>query len=466
MKKWLFFFYSITLIPLSLLAQKEIISTATDLIVAEKFDAADHYLDSLLKRNQMNVDAMMMKGNVLLNRELAKISAIALKANPDESVFTSTMGEVSESIKIVPVSTAREIEKWWRKCLKVDNKRMDIHQGLCTLYAMALMKEELKNQIIELLKVEKDETGEQAFNLAEYARKFKERDRFDDAIEVYEFIAQQFPNLAGIRCDIGSEFFYEGRIKDALRYLDSALSKKDVDESSYLNAAFIYSELGYFENAYKCFADYSETYQAKMDVFYKGLMLFSDADKKYADTLNQFIHAIDSNAYYTEYLLAKELLSFETFTMENYEQIISGKHPEWYLTLIYQRAMRQYPESCNPFIDYGIFQSRIQNYPAASQFLEEGENCHAEPEQKEYWRLHYAYALYQSGVKDKALPNFNSLAFSANNFRRQAAKYFIARLLEEDKQPEKAKVLLKAIVDEKETTKYKSLSSWMLQRMN
>lgn len=466
MKKYFFFFCTLLSIPHYLLAQKEIISTATELIVAGKFEAADRYLDSLLKKNRKQVDALMMKGNVILNRELRSIPPISLSANADESVFTSGMGEISETIRIVPVGTARSIEKWWKKCLKEDKKRLDVHKGLCTLYAMALMKEELKWQISELLKVEQDESGEQAYSLAEYARKLKERDRFDDAIEVYEFIARRFPNLAGIRCDIGSEFFYDGRMNDALRYLDSALSKKNVDESTFLNAAFIYSELGYYENAYRCFAGYSKRYNSQMDVFYKGLMLFADTNKQYADTLISFLNSIDTNAYYPEYLLAEELVRHpSSFSMADYERIITGEHPEWYLPLVYQRAMRQFGDSCKPFVDYGIFQSRIKNYPAAVQFLEEGENCRLPTEWSEYWIMYYAYALYQSGMKEKALRYFYPLTYSAHHFRRQAARYFAAKVMLENKQTESAVKLLKENSEAEETTKYKALSIGLLQTL-
>ncbi|MBL0309629.1 MAG: hypothetical protein IPP77_08130 [Bacteroidetes bacterium] len=462
MKKYLLLFYSLFFTLGSLVAQKGLVATATDFIVREDYLAANLYLDSLLRADSTNVDALMMKGNVCLNQALGKLPNIKTIAKPDESIFTSGIGTIAEEVKIIPTKSVIEIERWWKKCLQLDKQRVDIHQGLCTVYAMALMKVELENQIAELLKIKKDETGEQAYQLAEYARKFKERGRFDEAIEIYEFIARQFPDLAGIRCDIGSEFFYDGRMNDALRYLDSAMSKKSVDESSYLNAAFIYSELGYFDQALKCFSDYSKYYNAQMDLFYKGLMMFSNQNIKYSDTLNRFISSIDSNAYYPEYLLATRLLSYKEFTMANYQQIIKAETPEWYLPLIYQRTMRQYPDSCQPFIDYGIFQSRIKNYQAAVQFLEEGENCNIEAAEKEYWMICYAYTLYQIEANEKSLLYFKQLTLSKNDFYQQASKYFMARLLIKQGQVKSAKSLLEEIVSAAQKTKYQALAERLL----
>jgi hypothetical protein len=47
-------------------AQTGIVPAATQLIVNKQYDAANAYLDSILKKDKKNVDALMMKGNVIL----------------------------------------------------------------------------------------------------------------------------------------------------------------------------------------------------------------------------------------------------------------------------------------------------------------------------------------------------------------------------------------------------------------
>src|SRR3954469_21658822 len=70
-----------------LVAQKELISATTELIVAKKYDAAHHYLDSILKKNPKNIDALMMKGNVVLNHDADSVPPARFVTEEDQSVF-------------------------------------------------------------------------------------------------------------------------------------------------------------------------------------------------------------------------------------------------------------------------------------------------------------------------------------------------------------------------------------------
>ena len=169
MKQVLLFAFLLFAAYHSLLAQQEIVSRATEFIVARKYDAANHYLDSILKKNPKSVDALMMKGNVILNRAEVNLPAVNEITVRDESIFYSAT-EPKEA-KVLPIDTVRSIETYWSKCLKIDSTRNDIRKGLCTIYAMALMKDKLKEEIVALTKHEKNEDGEQPYRIAEYARK-------------------------------------------------------------------------------------------------------------------------------------------------------------------------------------------------------------------------------------------------------------------------------------------------------
>ncbi|MFN8321992.1 MAG: hypothetical protein U0T74_04990 [Chitinophagales bacterium] len=453
---------TILLLPLALTrssAQEKIIATATELIVAGNYNDATHYLDSILKRDKKNVDAWMMKGNVLLNKTLETLPADSNVTADDESIFQSEI--IPKTAKIIPAKQVHPIEKYWRKCLMIDSQRADIRKGLCTLYAMALMKQELKSEILSLLRIEKDNDGEQAYRIAEYARKFKERGRFNVAMELYQFIAKRFPELAGLRCDIAAEYFYEGRMKEALTWLDSTYNFKTVDETSFLNGAFTYSELGYFDEAQNVLNTYSRIYQRQMDKFYYGLRLFADESENYPAKLNEFINNVDSNTYYTEVLVARKLISYtDSFSINDYRALIDNRDiPYYYKTLIHQRAFKQFKNECDPFFLYGMFQSSIKNYPAAIQFLEEDESCKMISSEKEYRQLHYAYSLFMSGEKEKSLKCFRLLFTSSNAFTQQAAKYFAAKT----SNVEEAQKLYHEIIAAKQNTKYGHLAKRQLR---
>lgn len=446
-----------------LFSQKEIIETATQFILDKKYDVANQYLDSVLKSDKKNVDALMMKGNVLLNKEWAEEPSVEISGNDDEDIYSSSVGSMGSTPKIVSQQTAKEVASLWKQCLKIDNTRIDIHKGLCTLYAMALMKEELIKQLAALTKIEKGD-DESAYALAEYARQLKERGRFNDAMEAYKFIASKFPSLAGIRCDIASEYFYNGQLTIALQWLDSALSKTAIDETTYLNASFIYSELAYFDDAQKTLDRYSQQYGTKMGDFYRGLRLFSEMDKRYAAILQNFVEAVDSNAYYDEVRLSNILLQFaDLFTIENYRQLAGSKLPEYYRVFIYQRGLKQFADSCETHIDYGAFNNLIKNYSAAVQFLEEGERCNMDENDTDFWRMQYGYAFYMTGQNEKALQVFQPLMNSANAYRKHTAQYFTAKIFIKQKRKDEAAQLLTIILNSGANTKYVGLAERLLK---
>jgi tetratricopeptide (TPR) repeat protein len=449
-----------------LFSQSTIVTTATQFIVDKKYTEANNYLDSVLKTDSRNVDALMMKGNVILNKELMEVPSVTISSNTDEDLYRTEIGNMGETQKIIPAEIANKVAKLWKQCLKIDNTRKDIHKGLCTLYAMALMKNELKKQLTELLKVEtiKEET---AYSMAEYARELKKRGKFDDAMDIYKFIAAQFPNLGGIRADIGSEYFYNGNLKPALQWLDSALTKPNLDETTYLNAAFIYSELAYFDMAQKVLDDYSKQYERRMNLFYRGIRQFADMDTQYVETLRYFISAVDSNAYYDEVKLSKQLLLFkDTFSINAYRWLVRGNLPEYYRVFIYQRGLKQFTNTCEPAIEYGAFNVLIKNYPAAVQFLEEGERCAMDTNQLDYWRVSYGYALYMTGQNDKALAMFHQSLKSTKTYWNHSANYFSAKILIEKKREAEALPLLQSIAVSDEKTKYKVLANALLNKLN
>lgn len=461
MKQTLVFFISLFINCNSLFAQSAIISHTTDLVVAKNYVEANRFIDSILKKNAKSLDALIMKGNLVLNAELDSAKPMKFYTENDESVFSQA---ISEKPKLLPKKTVYETEKYWRKCLKLDSSRADIRKGLCTIYAMALMKDSLKNEMVRLKKSVPDD-NEEAFKMCEYARKFKERNRFDEAMELYQFVIKMYPAIAGIRCDIASEYFYEGRMNEALVWLDSCYQFKTVDETSFLNGAFIYSELGYFDDAQNVLNTYSRIYKRKMDVFYYGLRLFSDSSTQCFDVLKNFCAEVDSNQYSNEIALAQILLSaHDSFTMNTYLLIVTNNAiPDYYKPLVHARAMKQFPDNCKPFVLYGILQAFVKNYSAAVQFLEEGENCDMQGEEKDSWRLIYTYTLYKQSNAEEFAKSVSQLSNSSNAFLRQAANYFSAKIFLAKRETTTAKKVLTKNAGETQVTKYSELSESLLK---
>lgn len=446
--------------------QPEIVVVATGYIQQGKYDVAIAYLDSITKKNPKHVDALMMKGNVILNRDLLNEVAPEVYIDNDESIFSGTFSLTPEQKKIVSPKTEAEVEALWLKCLVLDSTRIDIRKGLAMLYAMSINLPKLKPAILGI-KQHEDDNGEQAFNLNEYARKVKERGSIEQYMEVYTYVAKLFPHVAGVRCDIAAEYYSEGYINQALDWLDSTFNFKTVDETSFLNGAYIYSELGYFDNAQDVFNTYSRVYDRKMDKFYYGLRQFADSSANYYNTLKYFVDVVDTNAYYAECQFAKHLMSFrDSFTLADYHKTVNMNAPEAYKALVHTRAVKQFAD-CEPYIRYGIQQTRIRNYSAATQLLEEGEQCafKLDIDKSEYWRMCYGYALYRAGANEKAIEAFKLLRASKDSFKVSAAVYFSGLALAKLNIMHEAKACFQSLIDSRTENKYKVLAQYRLGKL-
>jgi tetratricopeptide (TPR) repeat protein len=410
---------------------------------------ANHYVDSLLKINPKTVDALMMKGNVLLNQAWNNSLKSHFNAEKAESIFDSSTIDMSFFVPIIPLDTSVKIDKLWNECLQIDPSRVDIKKGLCSLYSLSLRISELQRLLIQMQPTIV-QSEDNAYLYAEYARNLKNRGRMDDAMQIYELIAGMFPELAGIRCDIANEYFYAGQFNKALQYLDSTLSKKEVDQTSFINAAALYSTMGYYNQAYQVFKRYSDKDTLLEGDFYKGLLMFADMDPGFYSQLNKFIDHANEQSYYDEMQLARKLLPYghAAFSLDDYLALATNeKISRYYRVLILQRGVRQFKSECEPFLLLGRFDCSIKNYSAASQLLEQIEHC--KPGQQDTRILTYAYALYKQGEKVNACVWFQKLFKADDNFAQQAAKYFAAKTYWEMDKKDDAKRLFVEIVQPK-----------------
>jgi tetratricopeptide (TPR) repeat protein len=445
-----------TLCTYSAFSQQSIIATATGFIKQENYTRATRYLDSILRKQPKNVDALVMKGNVLLNYAWQHSSRQYFNRERAESVFDTASIDLSYYTPIIPLDTSEQIERIWKRCLLIDSSRNDIRKGLCNLYSLSLRVDELEKLLLQIRPLI-TQAGDNAFVYTEYARNLKARGRFDDAMKIYRLIADMFPNMAGIRCDMAGEYFYAGKPNDALRYLDSTLLQNVIDQTSYINAAAIYSSLGYYDNAFQTFKQYSAHDSLYMHLFYKGLMQFSVMDTLCYVQLQQFLKLADEKNYADEVALANRLVAFAQteFTFDSYIALANDANiPIYYRVLIHQRGMKQFKDVCAPFLLYGYIQCTFKNYGVAAQFFDEVDNCKSQSAQNEFWRLAYAYTLYMSGSMDKAFPQFAMLINSADAVNQHAARYFAGKILLQMGKKDEATEYFKQVVTNGSQTKY------------
>ena len=108
MKRILFVVFSLLAAHHSLTAQKEIIDATTQFIVAKKFNTANHYIDSVIRKNPKSVDALMMKGNVILNYALDTAKPMKFVAGKNRAVMPSAARETVPLVGFATVKTRFE----------------------------------------------------------------------------------------------------------------------------------------------------------------------------------------------------------------------------------------------------------------------------------------------------------------------------------------------------------------------
>ena len=186
----LFFAHSAT-------AQSEAIINRVTLHIAEgKYNDAERYLDSILHIEPRNIDALMMKGNLLLNYALMQKSEPDIITTADESIYSDTLATAANPIYILPRLTATKIEKLWLQCLVIDSTRLDLMQGLSTVYAMALLPKELLAMLPTMshTATAAGKGDKFAYTLMSYAIQLLYREDSIGYMTIYHKTTQLYPN--------------------------------------------------------------------------------------------------------------------------------------------------------------------------------------------------------------------------------------------------------------------------------
>jgi len=427
----------------------------TKLIRAGNIEEARTEVEKYLKKDPANVDALMMMGNVILNEYFrnAGHGLITVTGNNNESIFDRTIGFIkpSGSNYILPKSIAMKVGAYWERCLKIDNKRKDIHFGACHLYSTALMKEKLKTRLAALHKTFPKE--KLMYVMGDYARNLYHRGEFDMAIEVYKYILAFYPYEAGIHSDVAALFFKEGRIKNAEKYVNLAFKNKNPDFMVFDNYFMIHLMLSNYD---KALAGIKRIKKHNLKYFYEGLILYYKENTEWKNSLENYLKLASQKTEKSEIQIATYLLSnknkhdYQSFK----DSLIGGKYLNY--LILTKRAMKKFPEKFEPYYLHAKMLTYYKYYDIAIGIYKtiEKKNLSLDINNFDNYNFLYAWALQDSSKFVEAGKKWKLLLNSKDFYIKSAACYFYGKFLFNKGQKEKAFRIFKKVSEKGSDSKY------------
>ncbi|MFN8277230.1 MAG: hypothetical protein U0T84_07095 [Chitinophagales bacterium] len=217
----------VILSTISAQAQGEFVPNVSAAIATENYGRAKELVDSALQVNPNDVNALMMKGNVLLNYGLSKITPIYPITLADENPMTTELAGLAHPPQVVPAGLAHQVDAIWQRCLQLDASRTDIRSGLCTLYGMAVWRDSLMSLLPAVINASRPRGDSFAYVLETYGQLLEERGDTMGARGVYRQLEAYYPSYFHRQANACSDtawkaakaaFVKEGNISNQLRY--------------------------------------------------------------------------------------------------------------------------------------------------------------------------------------------------------------------------------------------------------
>ncbi len=441
-------------------AQSEIVKKGIALISTQKYSEANLYLDSILKISPNEIDGMMMKGNVILNKHLMEHPSPMIITANDENILADEAQSLVNPPFIPELKTADSVEAIWKKCLTIKPDRNDIQMGLATLYAMSIQTDKLLKQITELKNTLKGGGDQNAYNMLDYARTLRERNRMDEANKIFALVVSLYPKLNDIKSDWAGELLYSGDLKGAQAKATEVLSGDfDAQSRENLNDIFIYSNnIVSLLQTHTKYAkiDSNDRYATLVD----GIVRYLGDDEIWKDFLNskvnqpyfngdtsatvQFSRFLTSDIYKGSYKDFMFVLSIPTNTLVNWATM--------------RKAVNSFPDSLQFKLIFAEFYMSGKNYTMANSYFQKVLTMKMDSVTRDDIRFIYAYSLYCNKDFKQAIPIFQSLLKDKNVFKKQASMYFAGKMTQN-------KELLKALIKSEPKTKYVTLAEVLLSFM-
>ncbi|MEO1262171.1 MAG: hypothetical protein AAFZ15_25420 [Bacteroidota bacterium] len=398
-----------------------IIEDIRALIKAGKLADAENLTNRYIVDDPVNIDLLMMKGNVVLNKYIIEEQAqLSLRPNYEEDIYKLSQLEKGPTPVTVDQKTAKRVAKLWSAAATLDPSREDLHLGVCQVYAISGMKDEL----LAYLPVAKEKAAglnELHIQLARYAQNLKERGDFDASIEVYKKVAEMYPEYPGLISDIAAEYFYAGQLENARTYLKKSIAVSNADEATLGNAFFLGSLMGDYDTALEAIRQLP----GNGDVLYEGILKFYRNEKKWEKTIKRFLeeNPDSSDAKAAEVLIAEDF----KLNVENYIGIIENDLGDPTKILVHEkfREIKEFLPAFNAAETY----TYNQRYDAAVSIFSEIEqqNFALDTDDQEQYLFYYAWALHQNDQQEESTKKWEQLLGSEDFYKKSAAHWFVGK---------------------------------------
>jgi hypothetical protein len=444
---------------------EDVVRVVGNLLKNGQIELARQKVDDYLVNNPNDVDALMMKGVVVLNERLA--SEVENLVYTNESIYHPANGLNQPVPYIVSPTVAAEVAGYWTQGLSYDNTRADLHQSLCYLYAQALMKPELLAELTNIQIVFPD-NPELKYRMGEFARMLADRNRLADSIEVFQAIIGLYPNDPVIYQELALALFENGRTAEAKTWLMSASTLLNPGQAVYQTLFLVDLVSGDYEGALHAAQSLASFTRTRDWQFYKGVWLYYKNDPKWLTELKGFLTAPADAASKENREIAQFLVSKNNKNdFPAYLKIIAYKKIDAYTLLLHKRAMTKFANQAEPFLQYAEYQNYYRNYPESLetyQYLES--KGMITPALAERTYFHFAWALQDSGDKAAANQLWLKLFNARDFYKRSAAIYFFGKNLLESGNKTEALKFFKMIAPDAAKSKYAFYSRRLAARIS
>jgi len=429
------------------------------LIGQKNLDGAREIIEQYLAVDPDNVDALMMKGNVILNEYLKTLAEVSVVSNSNESIYDDSIGMMMDPWEktVLPADLTRKVAALWLRCLELDGGRGDIHKGLCTIYAKALMVEELISQ----LPIMKEAMAEEGlmYTMGEYARQVNVRGGFSPAMKVYQAIQDLYPGHGGVTSDRAAMNFRFGSVEAGTGLIRTALVQDPSDAKILGNGVTMLTIAEDYEGALGAFQGLEKVAGDREWLFYRSLYRQYLGDAGWKEDFEKFTSARPETGSGTleEYIVS--IGQLERF--EQFEEAMERPGQTWSTLLLHRIAMKKFPLRYEPVLSYANFQSYHRNYRRAIELyrnlLEGALATKLDTKEIESARFTYAWTLYDNGQAQESDKHWQVLLDSEEFYFKSAAAYFHGKHILSEGDPKEAYKTFKLVSARASESKYATL---------
>lgn len=269
-------------------AQSDVVNEISALIDPNTIDLARERVNEYLDEDPENVDALVMKGNVIFYTYNYTTPAITMYGSDNDDIYDSSMGGIGSIPRSLPEVVADSITDLWWQAVNIDTTRTDIYLGIAHVLSISIQTAEL----IEHLAVLKNNVPPEMlgpYDYANYGRNMIDRNEFNEGIKVYQALAELYPEEPGLISDIAGEYYGNGQIDKALDYIRMTIQHEDLDDLSYGNAFYLFSIAEDTESALDAVRMMCDKVGTNEDVFYEAVVRMQEGADDWQNLMRRYL---------------------------------------------------------------------------------------------------------------------------------------------------------------------------------